>query len=1126
MYFLARNIDDLGFSSFEEEIARRAEAGDTKSYLYIVPTGAQARELINWVTELSSPNPITLPNILSLEELITRLTRFARPDIRHLSPAESAVFIELALKELLQSNSLEYFEGDHKPSPKLPILRGTFERLVAAIAGLKEHGITPEKIAEDLTKAGSQPERKLADRSSLRKANDVAAIYSLYENKLGDKFTDTEGQYKLLAEYFELPTTVISANQQSKIHQAISSLFPEITDIFVGSFIQIPQPAQTILFALSHLDSIRLTFGLDYGKDNSSLFAIQERFMQQAAKNGFVLVAPSLKSDSVSSQAHTFQHILRESFFKGSERKTDVDFIQTYGAGTMKDEIRFAVKKIKELISRSPDIELSRFCIASYRQDEYAPLAREMFREYGLPANITDRARLDRSPLYLAFNALFDLAEFNFNRRSLQRLLSTPYLNIMGRYGEQIDATNLYEVISEYRLHQGSESWSEEIEVYLEEAQEQLHLALDKYDSDDAEKKLQRLKRANHDIRIIEEFVNRLRGEKTPHEFYRTMLAMMDDCRVVSRILSASGPMITADALEFDTRSYRAFRELLDELLNISSGLGLSNTPLPLSYYTERIRVTALGTRFAPRSEPGRGVIVTSFEQTVGYEFDHVFLVGLNDGIFPEYFSPSIFNLKEHQPDEEEKLIEQRYIFYQALCTFRKSLYLVWHTASDDKKSQIMRSQFVDSLEDIFSVTAVSDDTKTENIFSANEFFRFAPQLSDPPAIAKTNELAEDSLQVLRQNIPRGVSAQGIRRSGPLTEYSGVLPREELSEAEKAKINAFRNHVFSISQLEIYASCPFKFFSKYILRLQPGQRIEIEQGLSGAERGTVLHDTLYHLLTTLRDRKQDIRTISDQDFQSIAGKIMEDEQQASQRSKHHPFVRLDTETVFSPPEPRMGMLQKFIETERKHEHFTTKPRYFEATFGLPIAEGKRDNELYRDGHVEVGGIKLRGKIDRIDMDDSGNYTVIDYKSGKPSAWKDMQEGLSLQLPLYLRIAEDLLKVHWGEKEMTGVAGVYYSLLGKNSKNELAIGLHEFSGKAYEGHGSGSGRTIKAEVESIEELKEAIERTIAFAKTYVDGITEGRFELTKESSIDTACRYCDYKKVCRVGEALDSGALRK
>ena len=146
MSVLSRDKSELNFSSFEEEISRRAKNGDTKSYLYVVPTGAQARELINWVTELCSPRAITLPNILSLDDLISRLARYISPDVRVLSDAESAVFVELALKHLLKQNALHYFEGNSNSVAKLHILRGTFEVHVAGSPGCGDSVSCPEYL--------------------------------------------------------------------------------------------------------------------------------------------------------------------------------------------------------------------------------------------------------------------------------------------------------------------------------------------------------------------------------------------------------------------------------------------------------------------------------------------------------------------------------------------------------------------------------------------------------------------------------------------------------------------------------------------------------------------------------------------------------------------------------------------------------------------------------------------------------------------------------------------------------------------------------------------------------------------------------------------------------------------
>ncbi len=1130
MYFLTRNKGVLGFSSFEEEISRRAKSGDTKSYLYIVPTGAIARELTNWVTTLCEGQAITLPHILSLDDFIRRLSLFIKPDIRVLSDAETAVFIELALKDLLRQNALHYFEGDSKPEAKLPIYRGTFERLVAGITGLKESGIKPEKLIEDIKRAEADGERLIADRSSLRQAHDLAAIYKAYEVKLGSTFTDKYGQYGIVGRHFELPTETLTEGQLEKITKVFAALFNGVTDIFIGSFIRLHEPAREIFFALSHLQGVRLIFGVDYERANEPLFALQEHLVRRAEEEGFIFIIPKDKKDSPPEKITSFQKILRNSFFNSSKNnRTEGVRIHSYGASTTKDEIRFAAKKIKELVANSGGkIDLSRICIASYRQDDYAALAREIFLEYDIPANITDRARLDRSPLYLAFNALFDLAEFNFNRRSLLRLLSSPYLLILRENGDRIDTANLYDVITEFRLRQGSPSWLEEISIHLEDIREEKQLALDEFDVRELDERLEKLQSAKKDIEIVEKLVHRLKGNKTPDAFHKTMLNVIRESGVVHQLLDSSRVMIAADGLEFDARSYRAFAELLEELLDICSELELEKSSLPLSFYTERIRIAALRTRFAPRAEPGRGVIITSFEQTIGYEFDYLFLVGLNDGVFPEIYSPSLFNLKEHQQGEDERLIEQRYLFYQTLCTFRKEVYLIWHTGSDDKKSEIVRSQFVDALEDVVSFSEITVHAQDAQIFSANEFFRYTGNLknisSELAQLAKDKGIDEIALETFRMQIPHSTLIEKKRAESASSEYSGVLPLNELTKAEKEDLLAYRDRVYSISQLETYAACPFKFFAKYVLQLESGRQSDSEEGLSSSERGTILHDTLYQILSALRERKQDIRSISDDEFVQIHSEIALLKKTEGRYGKNHPFWQLDKESVFEPPTPGIGMLQKFIEAERRFSAFITKPSFFEATFGIKASEEKRDKMLYREDHVEIDGIKFRGKIDRIDMDESsGIFTVTDYKSGKNASSKDIHEGRSLQLPLYLRIAEDLLRAHLGDESMRGVAGLYHTLLGKESRQHLALGLHEFAGQAFEGHKSGGKNKLRSEFDTPEELEETIEATIRFAKNYVEGITQGNFPLVKEENI-AVCTYCEYKQICRVGEALENGAL--
>ena len=83
-----------------------------------------------------------------------------------------------------------------------------------------------------------------------------------------------------------------------------------------------------------------------------------------------------------------------------------------------------------------------------------------------------------------------------------------------------------------------------------------------------------------------------------------------------------------------------------------------------------------------------------------------------------------------------------------------------------------------------------------------------------------------------------------------------------------------------------------------------------------------------------------------------------------------------------------------------------KPEYFEMSFGQ--FKNQKDDEV---NEMLIGEVKVRGKIDRVDVkSDENTNKVIDYKlSGKRPAKKDLENGLSLQLPLYLYASKKMIE---------------------------------------------------------------------------------------------------------------------
>jgi RecB family exonuclease len=99
---------------------------------------------------------------------------------------------------------------------------------------------------------------------------------------------------------------------------------------------------------------------------------------------------------------------------------------------------------------------------------------------------------------------------------------------------------------------------------------------------------------------------------------------------------------------------------------------------------------------------------------------------------------------------------------------------------------------------------------------------------------------------------------------------------------------------------------------------------------------------------------------------------------------------------------------------------TFVPRRLEVAFGSERAAP----ELQR-GLELPGGLRLSGKIDRIDIDPfSARGIVQDYKSGKGAhSARDIDRELRLQIPLYVLALRDLVGVE-------PLGGVYRALAGR------------------------------------------------------------------------------------------------
>ncbi|HMK38856.1 MAG TPA: PD-(D/E)XK nuclease family protein, partial [Bacteroidota bacterium] len=301
---------------------------------------------------------------------------------------------------------------------------------------------------------------------------------------------------------------------------------------------------------------------------------------------------------------------------------------------------------------------------------------------------------------------------------------------------------------------------------------------------------------------------------------------------------------------------------------------------------------------------------------------------------------------------------------------------------------------------------------------------------------------------------------------------------------------------------------PFRFFSRALLRLR--EREDFEEGMTAREKGALLHDALYQFYSGRRGRNAPSLKGSSQEEFNAAAEELASIAALKMESLDIPdlFWEMEKELILGRGAPGEGLLRRFLEHERSREDLM-EPGYFEVSFGgMPGTSGNADSLLTREEPVSLGGAQLRGRIDRIELGD-GFFAVVDYKTGTLTpGLSAIREGQSLQLPVYLHAARELLR-DAGSPGLRPAGGLYYRL-HDDVDLKPALVADEFRGMAFPA-GSRSRQVVKGE----REMEEIIVETGRYIGKILDGIAAGRFPLTRPELVSVLCGHCGFRTVCRI-----------
>ena len=227
------------------------------------------------------------------------------------------------------------------------------------------------------------------------------------------------------------------------------------------------------------------------------------------------------------------------------------------------------------------------------------------------------------------------------------------------------------------------------------------------------------------------------------------------------------------------------------------------------------------------------------------------------------------------------------------------------------------------------------------------------------PAIASRFWLR---LQALAgERFERARALEGWTRA--LDDPGEHLPADQPAPVPSAELRPTRIAVTDVDRLK---ADPYAFYAKRILRLASLDPVDADP--SAAWRGTAVHDVLE---TWAREDECDPAKL-----RARALDMLVDE-------RTHPMMRALWQ-------PRLMEAIDWIAGK--------------ITEGLET--GRRVLAVEQEGEMQIAGVTLTGKFDRIDRMADGGLAVIDYKTGQPPSPAALRAGFSLQLGLLGLIAEN------------------------------------------------------------------------------------------------------------------------
>lgn len=955
-----------------EDIKSKLEKADNSKLILLVP------EQFSFQAEKNLVNTLGEKGIIKAQVLsFTRMAYVVFNEVGGITHQH----VNSPGKNILLYRAIESVKNDLKVFQRAGRQQGFVNVVSDIISEFKRYDVNPDTLRDVY--------ENITDNEGLKdKLQDINLIFSSFERELHKKYIDTEDELVMLAEKLD------------KCH-----IFDD-AEIWIDEFSSFtPLQYNIIEKLLKKAKRINITLNTDClveGRESESTDVFmpikntEGKLLKIIEENNVPYEEPICIDSEVLPRFRHSKELshLEKYFFKFPYNvyQDETKDISIFKALNMYGEIQDTARDIIRL-SRDEGIRFRDMAVLTRDMSSYEKLIQVIFSEYNIPYFIDQRRQINGNPLIILINSVLDIFTKNWSYESVFRYLKTGLTNIEI---EEIDLLENYVLANGIRGNKwnNEKPWDYSFSYDFNR---------DKSPEDEKEKLIKINEIRDRVKRPLIDFYLEIKNSKNIKDTCSAIFNLLTNLNVYDKIekwvedFRKSGDLDLANEY---SQIWNIVNELLDQIVEV-----IGEEDLKLEEFIKVLN-TAINEYDIGVIPPSLDqVLVGSIDRARTHEVSALYLIGVNDGVFPQASNEEgMLNDKDREElrrfgvelalDTKSNAFEEQFLIYTSLTLSSKYLRISYPIANFEGKA-MRPSIIISKLKKIFPKIKEDSDI----IYTGNDEESLR-KISGPDSTF--NELVEafreekdgKKTNPIWWDVYRWYSTRDEWQDKCERAFGGLSYTNKVEFVSREKIRKLYGTPlqFSVSRLERYASCPFAYYVEYGLGAKDRKVYEF----SSPDLGSFIHEILDDFSNVLEKEKMTWRDIDDEWCGEaisylVDKKINEKNGYILSSSPRYEYMANRLKRI-------MTKSVTLISEHMKRSGFD--PVGYEMSFGK--------NGDFPPISIELPSgekIELIGRIDRVDeveIDGKTYLRVIDYKSGNKSfKLSDVYYGLQLQLLVYL-----------------------------------------------------------------------------------------------------------------------------